>query len=111
MDEIKIKINENGIVYEGENAWLRERKLREVTNEYAKKYKQELPEALMTDAGLPQMIKIALGFFEKVDSEISMGHDPTWLPLGHYIVMIVDGTHLLRRCYDDGSYRALSNYK
>ena len=40
MEEIKNKINENGIIYEGENAWLREKKLREVTNEYAKKYKQ-----------------------------------------------------------------------
>ena len=39
MDEIKKKINSNGITYEGENAWLREKKLREVTNEYLKKYK------------------------------------------------------------------------
>jgi hypothetical protein len=42
MDEIKRKINENGIVYDGENVWLREKKLREVTNEYTKKYNQEL---------------------------------------------------------------------
>ena len=66
---------------------------------------------MATDAGLLQMIKVTLGFFDKVDTEVGMGHNPTWLPLAHYMVMIVDGTHLLRRCYDDGSYRALSNYK
>lgn len=39
MEEIRAKINNQGIIYEGENAWLREKKLREVTNEYSKKYK------------------------------------------------------------------------
>lgn len=32
MEEINKKINENGIIYDGENAPLREKKLREVTN-------------------------------------------------------------------------------
>lgn len=40
MDEIKAKINEGGIIYEGENIYVREKKLREVTNEYTKKYTQ-----------------------------------------------------------------------
>lgn len=32
MVEIKGQINDNKILYEGENGWLREKKLREVTN-------------------------------------------------------------------------------
>lgn len=42
MDEIKSKINENGVSYDGDNGWLREKKLREVINEYTKKYQTEL---------------------------------------------------------------------
>ena len=42
MQEIKLKVNSNGIIYEGENNWLKEKKLREVINEYIKKYQQEL---------------------------------------------------------------------
>ena len=30
MDEIKLKINSNGIIYDQENAWLREKELREL---------------------------------------------------------------------------------
>lgn len=40
IEEIKVKINDSSIIYEGENIWLREKKLREVTNEYSKKYNQ-----------------------------------------------------------------------
>lgn len=32
MDEIKIKMNEGAIIYEGDNGYMREKKLREVTN-------------------------------------------------------------------------------
>lgn len=38
MDEIKKKIDEGSVVYEGQNGYMREKKLREVTNEYTKKY-------------------------------------------------------------------------
>lgn len=38
MDEIKNKINEGSVIYERDNGYIREKKLREVTNEYTKKY-------------------------------------------------------------------------
>ena len=60
---------------------------------------------------LPQILKYTLNFFDKIDTEVLKAMDQTWLPLGHYIVMIVDVTHLLKRCYEDQSYRAFSNYK
>ena len=42
MGQLQAKVNDSTIIYEGENAWLREKKLREVTKEYMKKYQNEL---------------------------------------------------------------------
>lgn len=71
----------------------------------------EVPEAISYDVGLPQVLSSTLGFYEKTDTEISLAHDQSWLPLGHYLVMIVDGTYLLKRCLEERNYRALSSYK
>lgn len=89
MDEIKSKINEGGVIYEGENGFSRERKLREVTNEYTKKYTQELGEYPHSELSLAALLSYVKSFYEKADTEIAMAKDPSWLPLGHYIVMIV----------------------
>lgn len=40
-----------------------------------------------------------------------MSKDQTWLPLGHYIVMIVDCSHLLKKCFDERNYKPFSSYK
>lgn len=50
-------------------------------------------------------------FYAKVDSEISNGQDTSWIFLGHYIVMIVDCTNLLKKCYEERNYRVFSNFK
>jgi mevalonate pyrophosphate decarboxylase len=42
LAEINIKLEKKEIIYEGDNASLREQKLKEVRNEYEKKYKMEL---------------------------------------------------------------------
>jgi hypothetical protein len=44
IEEIKNKISLNEVLYDGENVYLREKKLKEVTNEYSKKYTYELGE-------------------------------------------------------------------
>ena len=42
LAEINFKLEKKEIIYEGDNAGLREQKLKEVRNEYEKKYKMEL---------------------------------------------------------------------
>lgn len=112
MDEIKSKINEGSVVYEGENGLIREKKLREVTNQYTKKYTQQLGDhPYSADMSLNLVLNYTKNFYEKVDAEITIGKDQTWLPLGHYIVMIVDCSHLLKKCFDERSYRPFSSYK
>ena len=44
LREVNDKIDKKSIIYEGENVWLREKKLKEVANEYSKKYIAELGE-------------------------------------------------------------------
>lgn len=59
-----------------------------------------MSEPINLDMGLYQVLNSAIGFFDKADTEINISHSQPWLPLGHYIVMIVDGTYLLKRCYE-----------
>lgn len=99
MDEIKKKINENGILYD-ENAWLREKKLREVTNEYTKKYNQELIDLSNVQLSLSSIMSYIQAFYTKIDNEINNGQDTSWIFLGHYIIMIMDCTSMLKKCYD-----------
>ena len=99
MEEIKGKINNNGIIYEGENAWLREKKLREVTNEYSKKYKHELGTPPNIETNLNIMKNYSHQIYEKLNHEISKEKSWNLLILGHSIVMICDCTHMLKRCY------------
>ena len=47
----------------------------------------------------------------KIDNEIAAGQDSSWLFLGHYSVMILDCTNMLKRCYDEKNYRSFSNFK
>jgi hypothetical protein len=48
----------------------------------------------------------------KVDGEISAGSETSsWIFLGHYIVMILDCTNMLKKCYDERSYKIFSNFK
>ena len=68
-------------------------------------------EAAGFEITLGQMLKNTLSFYDKIDGEISIGHSPGWLPLGHYMIMIVEGTHLLKRCFEERNYRNLSANK
>lgn len=63
------------------------------------------------DLELGQILSYTMGYYGKIDAEVSLGHSSTWLALGHYIIMIVDGTHLLKRCYEDQNYKNLSSNK
>lgn len=68
MEEIRKKINENGIVYEGDNVWLREKKLRQVTNEYNKKYTIDLTELSNVDINLASILNYVQGFYIQIDN-------------------------------------------
>lgn len=63
MEEIRKKINDNGIVYDGDNMWLREKKLREVTNEYNKKYTIDLTDLSNVDINLGSILNYVQGFY------------------------------------------------
>lgn len=111
MDEIKAQISSNGIIYQGQNAWLREKKLKEVANEYQKKYKHELGTKSNIDINLPLLKNYSYSVYEKLDMEISKEKSWNLVVLGHSIVMICDCTHLLKKCYDDKNYKAFGGYK
>lgn len=40
-----------------------------------------------------------------------MNKDDSWLALGHYIVMIVESTSLLKKCFEEHNYSTFSSYK
>jgi hypothetical protein len=63
------------------------------------------------DINLVTIINHVQKFYMKIDNEIAAGQDSSWLFLGHYIVMILDCTNMLKRCYDEKNYRSFSNFK
>lgn len=53
---------------------MREKKLREVTNEYTKKYTTELNEASSSvELNFPTILNYIQGYYRKVDGEINLG--------------------------------------
>lgn len=82
-----------------------------MTNEYTKKYTHELGEYPMADMSIGLLFGYAKNFYDKVDVEVTVGKDDSWLALGHYIVMIVESTHLLKKCHDERNYRPFNSYK
>ena len=43
--------------------------------------------------------------------EIIVNKNESWLALGHYIILIVESTNLLKKCFDEHNYRPYSAYK
>lgn len=50
-------------------------------------------------------------YYMKIDGEVAMGHDSSWVFLGHYVIMILDCTNMLKKCGEDRSYKPFSNFK
>lgn len=111
MSEIKKKISQNGIIYEGENSMLREKKLRQVTNEYTKKYNIELTDLSNSEMNLGFVLTQLQNFYFKIDNQIAADSQSSWTFLGHYIVMIIDCTNMLKECYEQRSYKIFSSFK
>lgn len=61
-------MNEGAVIYEGDNGHMREKKLREVTNEYTKKYNHELGEYPVCDMNLNLLWNYVKSYFEKIDA-------------------------------------------
>lgn len=62
-----------------------------------------------SEVSLQYLLSFVQSSYQKIDAEISSGVDS--LLLGHYIVMILDCTGMLRRCYDERSYKPFSHFK
>lgn len=55
------------------------------------------------------MLNFVQTSYQKIDAEISSGADS--LLFGHYIVMILDCTNMLKKCYDERNYKIFSHFK
>lgn len=80
-----------------------------MTNEYTKKYSQELVQLSNSEVSLQYVFNFVQSSYQKIDAEISSGVDS--LLIGHYISMILDCTSMLRRCYDERNYKSFSHFK
>jgi hypothetical protein len=110
LGEIQQKIERREIVYEGENAPLREQKLKEVRNEYEKKYKSELANYTRANLSFGEQ-DYSYNLYQKYDALISKTNSKTLLMLGHCIVMMCDAIRLLAQCYAHQDYSVFATYK
>jgi hypothetical protein len=118
LGEISEKLEKKEIIYEGENAGLREQKLKEVRNEYEKKYRAELesymrPQNNYGDEGytLDYVKNYCFNLYQKYDSLISKEQNKTLIMLGHCIIIMSEAVKLLHKCYEEKSYRSFLSYK
>lgn len=63
------------------------------------------------ELNLPTITSYVQSFYQKADNEVANNQDSSWVYLGHYIVMIVDTTNMLKKCYEEKSYRVFSHLK
>ena len=82
-----------------------------MTNEYQKKYKHELGTKSTIEMNLAMMKNYSYSVYDKLDMEISKEKSWNLVVLGHSLVMIYDCTHLLKKCFDDKSYKPFGGYK
>lgn len=118
LAEISEKLDRREIVYEGENAHLREQKLKEVRNEYEKKYRAELDNYIRYQHNFGEQIytldyvsNYCYNLYQKYDSLISKQHNRSVVMLGHIIIILCEAIQLLKKCYEEGSYRDFLAYK
>lgn len=107
LKTIMKSIENKKVIYEGENAASREKKLQEVTSEYEKKYTRELDLQIsklkIEDSSIsnyPYMYNYFYSIFQMVDAQIMKeSFNPQTLLLGHSIIMICESTKLLKKCF------------
>ncbi len=97
---------------------MREKKLREVRDEYSKKYRSELETYIQGEEHygdsvleLDYMINFCYNVFQKYDGMIVRDSPTTLLMLGHSLLLIYHTTKLIKDCYDSRNYAVFSNYK
>jgi len=49
--------------------------------------------------------------YQKYDGLISKDHNNTVIMMGHYIILMCEAVKLLKRCYEEKSYRSFLAYK
>jgi hypothetical protein len=104
--------------YDGENAGLREEKLREVRNEYYRKYCSELESYIQggehygeSAMGLDYMINFTYNICQKYDGMVGRDSATTLLMIGHYVLLIHHTTKLIKDCFDSKNYALFATYK
>lgn len=112
LKSLKREVEEGRVVCGGENAAARERKLREVTGEYVKKYSYELELDLsrvrLEESAVINYEKIC-NYFGSVQQLVDQlvekdPRNPSLLQLGHSMVLVVHSSRVLRKCYEERSY-------
>lgn len=118
LGEINDKLERKEVVYEGENASLREQKLREVRNEYEKKYRAELSNYIRSQVNfgeqpytLEYVKNYCYNLWQKYDSQISKENNKSLIMIGHCIIMMCDTVKILKKCYEEASYAIFLNYR
>jgi hypothetical protein len=118
LGEIKVKLEKKEIIYEGDNASLREQKLKEVRNEYEKKYRSELDNYITEQHTfgehgytLDYIKNYCYNLYQKYDSLISKEQNRSLLMLGHCIILMSEAIKVLKRCHEEQNYRAFLSFK
>jgi len=60
---------------------------------------------------IPLILSQVQNFYFKIDNEIAVDSDTSWTFLGHFIVMIIDCTSMLKECFEQRNYKSFSNFK
>lgn len=93
---------------------MKARKLRDVRNEYERKYVNELKNYISSFINKPSLEDIKLYFFlqyRKYDIVIQQPDSQPHLELGHLVVLMYDGTRLLKKCQEEANFTRFLNYK
>ena len=107
--EISERIECKGIIYDGENVWLREKKLREVTDEYTKKYSKEFPSSNVNNSfyhpnssqnlSLNAVRQANHNLYLRIDERIHGNEDERLMILAVAALLTWHSTRLIEHCY------------
>lgn len=114
LEELNRKLNQGEIVFDGENSATKAQKLREVRNEYERKYVNELKLYISSFITKPSLDDTKLFFFLRYRNyELAIGEQGTQplLELAHLVVLLYDSTRLLKKCEEEGNFNRFLNYK
>lgn len=114
LEELKRKINEEEILFEGTNKEKKANKLREVRADYERKYSEELKEFLTGFLNKPTLQEVKNFFFlryRKYDFLIGKEKQGPFCELGFFSVLLYDASRLIAKCQDFGDFVRFASYR